>query len=185
MFTFYLWDENQNVGILARDRQGIKPCFYTKIGEGIAYASEIKSILKLKSYKKEINYNALKEVFCFNYATPYHTCFKDIYHLEPGHYIKIQHGAGISKHKYWDWPFFSERQNITEDYFESLLNDAIRLQMRFDVPGGMYLSGGVDSSVIAYGLVQQWHTSDLTALGLNITNLIAKEIMFNHGGVFR
>ena len=144
MFAFFIWDTNLNRGMLARDRQGIKPCFIAAYKQGLAFASEMKAILSLPDFSREINDEALKEVLCFNYAMPDHTCFKGITPLEPGHYLLFDGDGSYTKHRYWDWPLFSEKQDIEFADLESLLDDAVRLQMRFDVKGGLYLSGGVD-----------------------------------------
>jgi len=169
MFAFFLWDSRYDRGVLVRDRQGIKPCFVAEHAGGYAYCSEMKGILSLPVFKLEVHDNALKEVFCFNYATPDHTCFKNITPLKPGHYLLFEGDKKPQLKKYWEWPFFSETVPASYDEFESLLDDAIRLQMRFDVTGGTYLSGGVDSSVVTRRLIEQWNEETLPAIGLNFS----------------
>ncbi|MBT8436410.1 MAG: asparagine synthase (glutamine-hydrolyzing) [Gammaproteobacteria bacterium] len=167
MFAFFIWDTNTNRGMLVRDRQGIKPCFIADYKGGFAFASEIKAILSLPDMERKINDEALKEVLCFNYAMPDHTCFAGIVPLEPGHYLSLDGNGSISKHCYWDWPVFEDKKAVQFEELETLLDDAVRLQMRFDVKGGMYLSGGVDSSVVASHLKPQWIDHPLEAVGLN------------------
>lgn len=167
MYTFFIWDCNTGRGMLARDRQGIKPCFIADYQGGLAFASEIKSILSLPGFEPAIDDEALKEVLCFNYALPEHTCFKGIKPLEPGHYLLFDEHGTVTKHRYWDWPLFEAKQEMDFDQLQALLDDAVRLQMRFDVKGGMYLSGGVDSSVVASHLKPQWQDHPLEAVGLN------------------
>jgi len=167
MYAFFIWDTNSNRGMLARDRQGIKPCFIADYRGGFAFASEMKAILSLPEMAREVNDDALKEVLCFNYALPEHTCFKGIVPLEPGHYLSLDGDGSWRKHAYWDWPFNGDRKAVEFDEFESLIDDAVRLQMRFDVRGGMYLSGGVDSSVVASHLKPRWLDGTLEAVGLN------------------
>jgi len=169
MFAFFIWDTHLNRGMLARDRQGIKPCFVAEYKQGLAFASEIKAILSLPGMNKSINDEALKEVLCFNYPMPDHTCFKGITPLEPGHYILFDGDGSYKKKCYWDWPLFETKQELSIDEFSDLMDDVIRLQMRFDVNGGMYLSGGVDSSVVASHLSSQWNSEYLEAVGLNIS----------------
>ena len=137
MFAFFIWDTNRNRGMLARDRQGIKPCFIAPYKQGLAFASEMKAILSLPDMAKEINDEALKEVLCFNYPMPDHTCFKGITPLEPGHYLLFQGDGSYGKHRYWDWPLYAGKRAIDFGELEDLLDDAVRLQMRFDVEGGM------------------------------------------------
>ena len=96
MFAFFIWDLNAGRGMLARDRQGIKPCFVADYGGGIAFASEMKSILSLPGFAREIDDEALKEVLCFNYAMPDHSCFRGIRPLEPGHYlVRVVDPSGV------------------------------------------------------------------------------------------
>lgn len=179
MYTFFIWDTKQNKGMLARDRQGIKPCFLAEYKGGLAFSSEMKSILTLPDFKKEINDDSLKDVFCFNYATPSETCFKGIVPLEPGHYILFDGANGYQKKRYWEWPFLEEKKDVSYEEFEELLDDAVRLQMRFDVTGGMYLSGGVDSSVVASHLVKRWNTDRLPAIGLNFEDAKFSEYKYS------
>ncbi|NBO17841.1 MAG: asparagine synthase (glutamine-hydrolyzing) [Proteobacteria bacterium] len=167
MFAFFIWDTKLDRGMLARDRQGIKPCFIADYQGGLAFASEMKSILSLPNMPCEINPAGLKQVFAFNYCPPPQTCFKGITHLEPGHYLLFEGAAKPVKKRYWQWPFAEEKRTPSYEEFEALMDDAVRLQMRFDVDGGMYLSGGVDSSIVAYHLKKQWKFPRLEAFGLN------------------
>lgn len=179
MFTFFVWDQNSKRGILARDRQGIKPCFIADYKNGIAFASEIKAILSLPEWKKEIDHQSLMDVFTFNYPVPPATCFKGIKHLEPGSYLLFERNKPLKQKRYWHWPFEVERHIPSNDEFAALLDDAIRLQMRFDVKGGLYLSGGVDSSVVAAHLVKQWKDNPLSAIGLKFAEKEYSEYHFS------
>ena len=179
MYTFFIWDTSQNKGMLARDRQGIKPCFIAEYEGGLAFASEMKALLTLPNFKKEINDNALKEALCFNYTTPNHTCFQGISQLDPGHYLLFDGTNGFRKKEYWKWPFFEEKREASYEEFQALMDDAIRLQMRFDVDGGMYLSGGVDSSVVASHLVPQWNSDKLKSVGLNFAETEFSEFKYS------
>lgn len=179
MYTFFIWDTKLNKGMLARDRQGIKPCFIAEYQNGLAFASEMKAIHTLPEFKKEINDNALKEVFCFNYVTPGHTCFKGITQLDPGHFLSFDGNNGYVKKQYWEWPFRSQRNVVSFDEFEALMDDATRLQMRFDVCGGMYLSGGVDSSIVASHLKKVWDKGKLQAVGLNFEEEEYSEFIYS------
>lgn len=169
MFCFLVWDKKQNRGILARDRQGIKPCYIADYKGGLAFCSELKGILALPDFPREINDEGLKEVFAFNYCLPHHTCFKGINHLDPGCYLLLEPGKLPVKKRYWSWPFFEVRQEVEEEAFAELLDDVVRMQMRFDVDGGLYLSGGVDSSVVASHLSRQWNRDQIEAVGLDFS----------------
>jgi asparagine synthase (glutamine-hydrolysing) len=168
MFAFCLWDTNQERGILARDRQGIKPCYLMDLpGGGFAFASEIKSILSLPRVKAEVDDVGVNMMHSFNYCPPPRTCYKGITHLEPGSYLEIKPDGTRTKHKYWHWPLSTEKEELSHDAFSALLDDAIRLQMRFDVDGCLFLSGGVDSSVIAAHVIKQWNRPKLLSFGLD------------------
>lgn len=169
MYAFFIWDTKNNKGMLARDPQGIKPCFIAPYKGGWAFASEMKAILSLPDFPVEINDNGLKQVFAFNYCPPPQTCFKGITHFEPGHYMIFETGKQPVKKQFWQWPFAQSRQDVSYDDFGALIDDAVRMQMRFDVAGGMYLSGGVDSSVVAHHLIKQWNTPQLEAVGLDFS----------------
>ncbi|MFZ4625749.1 MAG: asparagine synthase (glutamine-hydrolyzing), partial [Rhodoferax sp.] len=168
MFAFFIWDQRTQTGMLARDRQGIKPCFYARYQGGLAFASEIKAILALPRFERRVNEKALGNVFSFNYCPPPETCFEGIYHLPPGTYMSYCNGQFSDPKRYWQWPIAGQRQDATHEKFEQALDNAIRLQMRFDVDGGLFLSGGVDSSVIAARLVHQWNRPQVDAIGLRI-----------------
>jgi len=179
MYAFFIWDSNRNQGMLARDRQGIKPCFVANYRQGLAFASEMKSILSLPGMHKQINDEALKEVLCFNYATPDHSCFSAISPLEPGHYLLFEGDGSYRKFRYWDWPFSQMCQRADFSDLETLMDDAVRLQMRFDVSGGMYLSGGVDSSVVGHHLKAHWNATPLQAIGLNFAETAYSEYAYS------
>lgn len=166
MFAFFLWDEKEKRGVLVRDHTGIKPCYVMEHDGGWAFCSEIKGLLALPGVKREINYNGLARMFALNYCPPPDTCFKNIHHLEPGTYWHFDSELKITKHRYWEWPFFAERHTPDFDEFATLLRDAVRMQKDFDVKGGLYLSGGIDSSVVAKYLVEQW-PGKLEAIGLD------------------
>lgn len=168
MFAFFIWDMRTNTGMLARDRQGIKPCFYAPYQGGMAFASEMKAILALPKFERRVNDAALGQVFTFNYCPPPETCFEGIRHLPPGTFLRYANGKFSGPQRYWEWPIAGERREATLEELEHALDQAITLQMRFDVDGGLFLSGGVDSSVIAKRLAPQWNRPVLDAIGLRI-----------------
>jgi asparagine synthase (glutamine-hydrolysing) len=179
MFAFFLWDTRDNRGVLVRDRVGIKPCFIASYDGGLAFSSELKSILTLPGFTREIDFQALLQTHAFNYCPPPQTCFKGITQLEPGTYLKFEGSAAPTQHRYWQWVFNEERVTPSMDEFEALMNDAIRMQMRFDVDGGLYLSGGIDSSVTASHLVKQWNRNKLEAIGLDFKEKEYSEFSFS------
>ena len=90
MFAFCLWDTKKNEGIIARDRQGIKPCYIMDVDGGLAFASEIKSLLKLPGVAPEVDNVGLNLLHSFNYCPPPRTCYKGISHVEPGSFLEIK-----------------------------------------------------------------------------------------------
>ncbi|MDR4499784.1 MAG: asparagine synthase (glutamine-hydrolyzing) [Candidatus Scalindua sp.] len=157
MFAFAIWDRNKETLFLARDRIGKKPLFYYFDGKTFLFASEIKSIFKDKSLKREINFEAFYDYFKYLYVPDPKTIYKNTHKLEPGHYM-ILSKDGIRKNEYWDISF-SEQSNLNEnDIAEELLNildESVRLRMISDVPLGAFLSGGIDSSGIVALMAKQ------------------------------
>lgn len=168
MFAFFIWDQRTDTGMLARDRQGIKPCFYAPYRGGLAFASEIKAILALPGFVRRIDEDALGHVFSFNYCPPPRTCFDGVLHLPPGTFMRVALGRCSDPIRYWNWPLGGARAEASFEQLEAAIDAAITLQMRFDVDGGLFFSGGVDSSVIAARLVRQWNRPQVDALGLRI-----------------
>jgi asparagine synthase (glutamine-hydrolysing) len=153
MFAFALWDETQQTLFLARDRIGKKPLHYAIYDGGIAFASEIKALLKHPKVVKEIDLSALNKYLTFEYVPAPATIFKSIKKLEPGHYLSYQNGKSEIK-KYWDIPLADYPIGFkTEDEYAEELRDilerAVRSRLVADVPVGVFLSGGIDSGVIA------------------------------------
>ena len=169
MYAFFIWDTRQNKGMIARDRQGIKPCYIMDIGDGFAFASEIKAILTLPFVTAEVDDIGLNMVHTFNYCPPPRTCYKSIRHMEPGTYWLLDGNGKREVKRYWSWGLDQPKEDVSNDAFGALLDDAIRLQMRFDVRGCLFLSGGVDSSVVAAHLKPQWNEDKMLCYGLDCT----------------
>jgi len=168
MFAFCLWDKKKEEGVLVRDRQGIKPCYITKLEDGgLAFASEIKSLLTLDGLNIQIDDVGLNLLHSFNYCLPPRTCYKDIVHLMPGTYIEFDKNGFRKEKKYWQWPLSTDKKDVNLNDLNNILDDAIKLQMRFDVKGCLFLSGGVDSSIIAAHLSKHWDKEKILSFSLN------------------
>ena len=153
MFAFALWDSNQEELFIARDRVGEKPLFYTEVNGRFLFASEIKSLLLDPEVQPEVNPDAINQYLTALYIPYPQTIFKDIYKLPPGHFMRISR-SGIKVKRYWHPEKIRPRdlpmEQATEELRE-LLADAVRIQMRSDVPVGAFLSAGMDStSVVAF-----------------------------------
>jgi asparagine synthase (glutamine-hydrolysing) len=150
MFAFALWDERHNRLVLARDRFGIKPLYYT-VQDGVLYfASEQKALLPFIPCIRT-NQTAFAEYLTFQYTISESTMFEGIEQIMPGHFMTVQNGA-ITFTKYWDISFeidYSWTAESAEERLRELLADSIDVHLRSDVEVGTYLSGGVDSSLLA------------------------------------
>lgn len=150
MFAFAIWDERRQSLLCARDRFGIKPFYYSVVGNLLVFASEAKALLPFQP-AIETDPHALSEYLTFQYTISEATLFRGIKQLLPGHALRIENGK-IRVWRYWD-----VRHEIDYDhsatYFErrlvELLDDTVRVHLRSDVPVGAYVSGGIDSSLIA------------------------------------
>jgi asparagine synthase (glutamine-hydrolysing) len=150
MFAFALWDSNTRELFLARDHLGIKPLYYVELGNRVLFASEIKALLQDPDCPRDVDVEALAELFTFRYVPSPKTLFNGIRKLPQGHRITLS-SRGIEVTRFWDWvPRLREKYNegdLIEEY-RLLLEDAVRLQLRSDVPLGLFLSSGVDSSAL-------------------------------------
>ncbi len=150
MFAFSLWDESNQILFCARDRFGIKPFYYTIVGNTLYFASEIKALLPF-IHNIETDLEGFKDYLTFQFCLAGKTLFKGIYELLPGHFLKVVNGA-IEVKRYWE-VYYELDFDHTAKYFEEkiaeLLSESVELHLRSDVPVGAYLSGGLDSSIIS------------------------------------
>ena len=149
-FAFCIWDKNKKELFLARDRVGIRPLFYWYQNDSFAFCSEIKGLFSLAQIERSIDNESLSQIFTFWTTLSPSTPFKNIFELQPGHYMRLN-SNGIQIRKYWNSDFAnpSTNNNISEsiEELDELLSDAVKIRLRADVPVGAYLSGGLDSSV--------------------------------------
>lgn len=150
MFALALWDSRRKLLLLARDRLGEKPLYYAVIDGAFFFASEIKSILEYEGYKRRVNYNALHDYLTLLYVPGSETIFDGIKELEPGHTLLLQDGKTRVK-QYWDLTFCEKPQpeDVISKWVRRMLEESVTLRLRSDVPLGIFLSGGIDSSTIA------------------------------------
>lgn len=154
-FAIALWDSRRRRLVLARDRAGIRPLFYTKARGNIWFASEIKSLLAVLPERATLNVRGLVEALSFWAPADPDTTFENVHSVPPGHLLAIESDGRETITQYWDWEFpaigtppaFASVEQATAE-LRDLLVDAVRLQLRADVPVGAYLSGGLDSSGI-------------------------------------
>jgi asparagine synthase (glutamine-hydrolysing) len=155
MFAFAIWDTTRKRLLLARDRMGIKPLYWTVRGGRLVFGSEIKSIIESGIVDAEANEQAIPELLSTRYLSGAETLFKGIYRLQPGHVLVFERGVATTR-QWWDVPVGQSRPDVERlsdeeavSQFRTRLEDAVRTRLMADVPLGMFLSGGLDSSAIA------------------------------------
>jgi asparagine synthase (glutamine-hydrolysing) len=150
-FAIALWDGRRQRLVLARDRVGIRPLYYTWVDGSLAFASEVKALFTLSGVRRGLTPAGLAGVFSLWSVLPPSTVFDGVSCLPPGHLMVVD-DAGTRQIRYWDWPFGANQGETSDgqlaEELHALLVDATRLQLRADVPVGAYLSGGLDSSVV-------------------------------------
>jgi len=150
MFAFAIWDSNKKKLLLARDRIGKKPLYYHITDDNVfLFASEIKSILQFEGIKKQINPESLNFFLKYRFIPTQHTILDSIDKV-PASHVVIWEDNNLKLHKYWDINWqptnLSEKQSLV--LFKRLFNEAVKKRLMSDVPLGVYLSGGLDSSAI-------------------------------------
>ncbi|GAB4167716.1 MAG: asparagine synthase (glutamine-hydrolyzing) [Calditrichia bacterium] len=165
-FAFAIFDKNKEELFLARDHIGIVPLFYTTMDKNFIFASEIKSLFAYPGMDIAFDFGNLLEIYTFWSNIPGNTPFRNIHELEPGHFLVISNGT-IKKQQYWEISFEKNYQpvSVVEDELRELLDDASAIRLRADVPVASYLSGGIDSSIIAY-LIKKFHNNDLMTFSI-------------------
>ncbi len=150
MFAFALWDPQRERLLAARDRFGIKPLYYTIAGGAVYLASEIKALLPFVA-DIATDLDGFKDYLTFQFCLGGKTLFKDIHEVPAGHLLVVERGL-VRVSRYWE-VYYDLDFDHTEQYFaaqlEALLGESVDLHLRSDVPVGVYLSGGLDSSLIA------------------------------------
>src|SRR5579863_3834893 len=151
MFAIALWDAREQELWLIRDRIGIKPLYYSIHHERITFASEIKALLQDPEQERQLNEEAFYHYLSFMTIPAPQTLFAGIRKLQPGTWLRIREGGDISEHRYWDiWDHTQPLTGLSEDEIAERLLEELRVSVRLrkvsDVPVGVFLSGGIDSS---------------------------------------
>jgi asparagine synthase (glutamine-hydrolysing) len=153
MFAFVIWDRRKRVLFAARDRLGIKPFYYRWDGKAFVFGSEIKAILAYPGVQAEFNRGTLAEYLAFGYITGQETMFAGIRKLMPGHVLGLSEQSGLKIERYWNLETEVDREPRSRDYYvktyREMLEAAVGSHLMSDVPLGMFLSGGLDSSAVA------------------------------------
>jgi len=153
MFAFAIWDDRRRELVLARDRVGIKPLYYYHNGSRFAFASELKSLLAHPAVSRELDPEALEIYFRLGYIPEEFSIFRGVRKLRPGHALTFRNNE-VTIRRYWDLPS-PDLQPLDLDanevlvQLDELLTESVRLRLVADVPVGVFLSGGTDSSLVA------------------------------------
>lgn len=150
MFAIALWDSRRKRLVLARDRIGKKPLFYSWDGRRLLFGSEIKALWAGGGLSGELDLTALSDYFTFQYVPAPKTIYRDVRKLRPGHYMVVD-GSVVRETPYWDIRFADSRELTESEWRERLLDEyrtSVKLRLMSDVPLGAFLSGGVDSSSV-------------------------------------
>jgi asparagine synthase (glutamine-hydrolysing) len=173
-FSFALWDVRRRSLFVARDRLGVRPLFYSRVSDALIFGSEIKAIFADPRVRRALDPRGISQVFNYWSTLSPTSCFEGIHELPPGHYMLAADGE-VRITRYWSLDFSpvplstastARRSKASlADEFAELLIDATRIRLRADVPVGAYLSGGLDSSVIA-AIIRQVGTSRLDTFSI-------------------
>ena len=150
MFALAIWDRSKRSVILARDRVGKKPLFYSFDGGQLAFGSEMKALLAIPGMKREIDLEALSDYFSLLYVPAPKSIFTSIRKVMPGHYV-VASPTGLSEREYWDIDFSQPEEQPEAEWCDQIvqtLREAVQLRLISEVPLGAFLSGGIDSSSV-------------------------------------
>jgi asparagine synthase (glutamine-hydrolysing) len=151
MFGFALWDGRRRQLLIARDRLGVKPLYWTEAGGRLVFASELKAILELPEVERRLNWASLDHLFSFLTTPSRESIIEGVHKLEPGHVLVASAETGVRVSRYWA-PRFEPDYDRPESYFVEgvlgLVEESVKLRLVSDVPLGAFLSGGIDSSAV-------------------------------------
>lgn len=151
MFAFAIWDAREHTLFLARDRFGIKPLYWAQTSAGLYFASEMKALVPFLDQRR-VNAAALSDYFSFQFCLGEKTLLEGVWQLPAAHHATVRAGQAPQPQRYWEVHYDIDYQH-SERWFterlEELMQDSIRMHMRADVEVGSYVSGGVDSSLVA------------------------------------
>jgi asparagine synthase (glutamine-hydrolysing) len=184
MFGLAFWDRKERMLLLARDRYGIKPLYYSRQDQCFAFGSEQKAIIANASFKRKLNKKALLEYFTFQNLFTDQTLLEDVHLLPAGYYAKLSVGSGKwSQHQYWDYRFREpefkvDKQEYVEE-LDRLFKQAVNRQLVSDVELGAYLSGGMDSGSITAIAAQQYPYLKTFTCGFDLSSASGIELGFD------
>ncbi len=175
-FAFALYDKVNDQLLMARDHVGICPLYYTIVDGILVFGSEIKTIIEHPLVEREVDLTGLDQIMTFPGLIAPRTMFKNIHTMEAGHRLLIKNGV-VNNEEYWDVTYPQEGEidyQKDEDYYieklDQLLDRAIDIRLRSDVPVGFYLSGGLDSSLVAAKIAELSPGNRRHSFSINFTD---------------
>lgn len=181
MFAFAIWDEQEQSLFLARDRTGQKPLYYGKFGSVFVFASELKAILKHPDVSKTLCPDALQHYLTYECVPAPYSMIQGVYKLKQAYFLKLKNGE-INTHRYWNQKFDYQNDVDEKQASKTLMEklvQAIEYRMISDVPVGVFLSGGVDSSTVVALLHQQRQGKDIKTFSINFEEASYDESTFS------
>lgn len=170
MFGLAVWDEPNRTLVIARDRMGKKPLYWTMQDGAFIFASELKAILANPDVQARLSRRSLSKYLAHEYIPAPHSIFENIYKLEPGHLIHLRDGKPTVR-KYWDLPMGDELLKISEgeavERLLDLLQRSVKRRLVSDVPLGVFLSGGIDSSAVVAMMARLMDPSDIKTFSIS------------------
>jgi asparagine synthase (glutamine-hydrolysing) len=181
MFAFAIWDKRHSSLFIARDRLGIKPLYYRLTPDSFLFGSEIKVILAYPGVRPEFNSAGLPEFLAFGYLSGEDTFYSGIKKLMPGHTLELKESGELRISRYWDLPIHAKsdprpQAHYVETY-RDLLEQAVTSHLMSDVPLGVFLSGGVDSSAVA-ALMTKVRQSPVETFSVGYTEAAYSELPY-------
>jgi asparagine synthase (glutamine-hydrolysing) len=153
MFAFAIWDAKRKILLIARDRLGIKPLYYRHTSDSFVFGSEIKVLLAHPRINRSFNVATLPEFLAYGYLSGPETFYDGVNKLMPGHRLEIDEQGTLKIDQYWDLSVSAVHENRDEQFYvesyRELLESAVSSHLMSDVPLGVFLSGGLDSSAVA------------------------------------
>ena len=194
MFAIAIYDKLKKKFFLIRDRVGIKPLFFFNYNSTIFFSSEINSLISVPFFKKKVNFKAISSYLSYRYPTEdEENFFKGIKRVTPGSYLEFESDKHFKKTIYWKIPFPNSANKKNERYYfdklDELLNKSVKRQLISDVPLGVFLSGGLDSSLLTaitvkyFGKSLNTYSVTLPETGYNESlkaNLVSRKLQTNH-----
>ncbi|MFA4874458.1 MAG: asparagine synthase (glutamine-hydrolyzing), partial [bacterium] len=181
MFGLAVWDEKERVLLLARDRMGKKPLFWSHCDGILIFGSELKALLAHPDLKCGIDRTTLAKYLAYEYIPAPHTIFEGINKLEPGHML-IYRNRSVEVKPYWEIPLGEERGDISEDAaveeLRRLLSISVKRRLVSDVPLGVFLSGGIDSSTVVAMMSRHMRPRDIKTFSISFAEKSFDESSF-------